>query len=99
MRARAASGRRLLAHNHLFIAYLCVPSQRQGMNPALVYDAFTSAALRGREGGGGERSWWAPGLLAGHVLAWEVVSTGYSRSSLLPSRSQALSDSHDPSRT
>ena len=79
---RAASGRRWPAQNHAFIAYLRVPSPRQGTNsnPALVEDAFTSAALRGRRGvAGGSVGWTRSGY-----------GGGCSRSSLLPSRSFLL---------
>ena len=56
------------SQNHAFIAHLRVPSPRPGtnLNPALVEEAFTLAALK-----------WGGlvvGLLARLVLAWEVVA-------------------------
>ena len=82
---RAASGRRWPAQNHAFFAYLRVPSPRQGtnLNPALVEDAFTSAAFKCIEGRGGVGGGSVGCTRSGY-------GGGCSRSSLLPSRSFLL---------
>ena len=78
---RAASGRRRPAQNQAFITYLRVPSPRPGtnLNPGLIEDAFTSAALKGGVGDGGPVCRTRSGL-----------GGGCSRRSLLPSRSFRL---------
>ena len=83
---RTASGRRWPAQNHgyhAFISYLRVPSPRQGtyLNPALVEDAFTSAALRAMGVGGGD--WWACWVVA---LAAAFSPPALSDELRLPSR-------------
>ena len=82
---RAASGRRRPAQNQAFITYLRVPSPRPGtnLNPGLIEDAFTSAALKGGVGDGGPVCRTRSGL-----------GGGCSRRSLLPSRSSDSSESN-----